>query len=195
MALLRGKRDLRDLLSENLDLLFSYSLFITGRRDWALDLMQETIVHLLSKKGSVYEERESFRSWIFRVLRNNWINLIAKRSASRETAFSDLVDEESSSFDECVASETGSGDPLLRDRLLAAFAELSPEQQEVCYCVDVEGLSYEETAKRLAIPIGTVMSRLHRGRAALQERLAPAATELRIIPFSREDRHERRSVM
>lgn len=192
---MRTDKGLKDLLTLNLDLIFSYSLFITGRRDWALDLMQDTIVHLLAKKGPVYEERESFRSWIFRVLRNNWINLVAKRATSRETTFSDLVDEESQVFDNRIGGNE-SDDPILRDRLLAAFAELPPEQQEVCYCVDVEGLSYEETAKRLAIPIGTVMSRLHRGRTALQEHLSSAAAELRIIPFlKKENRHERRSAM
>jgi len=155
--------------------------------------MQETIVSLLSKTGQVYEERESFRSWIYRVLRNNWLNHVAKVSASRETPFSDLSDSTSPEcwpFDPFL-EQSSSNDPFLRDQILAAFSELPAEQQEVCYCVDVEGLSYEETARRLGIPVGTVMSRLHRGRGALKERLYPAAIELRIVPFPKEVYRER----
>ncbi len=194
---MRSRERLRDLLTANMDLMFSYALLITGRRDRALDLMQETIVSLLSKEGEIYEEREAFRSWIFRVLRNNWINHLAKPSFSRETPFSDFAEEQERPFGErlMTAAEPEREDPLLRDRLLAAFAELPAEQQEVCVCVDVEGLSYEETARRLGIPIGTVMSRLHRGRSALQARLFPAATEWRIIPFSKEVHHGRRSAV
>ena len=193
----RAGTDLKRLLTDHLDLIFSYSLFIAGRRDRALDLMQDTITSLLSKKRAVYEEREAFRAWIFRVLKNNWINRVSRDSVLREIAESDIRSDDEMPLEhaDTAADPAETADPILRERLLTAFSRLPADQQEVCYCVDVEGLSYDETARRLAIPIGTVMSRLHRGRETLKTQLRREAAELHIVPFPEEARHERRKVM
>ena|GEM_PF-1070234 len=190
----RSPVDMKQVLTAHLDLMFSYSLFITGNRDKALDLMQDTIASLLAKKGA-YEERDAFRTWIFRVLKNNWLNRVAKDMASREVTEAAFRTEDDETID-FADPETGQAtDPLLRERLLDAFAQLPPDQHEICYLVDIEGLSYDETAKRLAIPIGTVMSRLHRGREFLKTKLRREAAELRIVPFSAEVTDEKRKAM
>ncbi len=190
----RSPVDMKQVLTAHLDLMFSYSLFITGNRDKALDLMQDTIASLLTKK-EVYEERDAFRTWIFRVLKNNWLNRIARDMASREVTEAAFRNEDDETIDFADPATAQSTDPLLRERLLDAFAQLPPDQHEVCYLVDVEGLSYDETAKRLAIPIGTVMSRLHRGREFLKTKLRHEAAELRIVPFPDEVSDEKRKAV
>lgn len=192
----RAATELRQMLTAHLDLIFSYSLFITGNRDKALDLMQDTIANLLTKKGA-YEERDAFRTWIFRVLKNNWLNRIARDLASREIAEATLrtEDDETIDFADPAATADRATDPLLRERILDAFSQLPPDQHEICYLVDIEGLSYDETAKRLAIPIGTVMSRLHRGREFLKTKLRREAAELRIVSFPVEVSGEKRKAV
>lgn len=190
----RSPADMKQVLTAHLDLMFSYSLFITGNRDKALDLMQETIASLLTKKG-VYEERDAFRTWIFRVLKNNWLNRIAKDMANREVTEATFRTEDDETIDFADPQTAQSTDPLLREKLLTAFSQLPPDQHEVCYLVDIEGLSYDETAKRLAIPIGTVMSRLHRGREFLKTKLRREAAELRIVPFPDEVSDEKRKAV
>lgn len=190
----RSPVDMKQVLTAHLDLMFSYSLFITGNRDKALDLMQDTIASLLTKKG-VYEERDAFRTWIFRVLKNNWLNRVAKDMANREITEATLRTDDDESIDFADPATAQLTDPLLRERLLDAFAQLPPDQHEICYLVDIEGLSYDETAKRLAIPIGTVMSRLHRGREFLKTKLRREAAELRIVPFPEEVTDEKRKAV
>ena len=190
----RTATDMKQVLTAHLDLMFSYSLFITGNRGKALDLMQDTIASLLTKKGA-YEERDAFRTWIFRVLKNNWLNRVAKDMANREVTEATFRTEDDETIDFADPQTAQSTDPLLRERLLDAFAQLPSDQHEVCYLVDVEGLSYDQTAKRLAIPIGTVMSRLHRGREFLKTKLRREAAELRIVPFPDEVSDEKRKAV
>ena len=74
---------LKKLIKENLDTIFAYSKFITGNREDAMDLMQDTIVIVL-KKSHLYKEQDSFKSWIFRILKNNYLNTIKKKSIQKE---------------------------------------------------------------------------------------------------------------
>lgn len=185
----RRTSDIAKLLTGHLDTMFGYALFITGDRERALELLQDTAVSLLAKRELAYEERDAFRAWVFRVLRNNWLNRVSRDAARREIPDSDLRRAED---DEGILSVTAGdddipGDPLLRDRVTAAFSQLPDDFQEVCYLVDVEGHAYEEVARILDIPIGTVMSRLHRGREFLKTKLLREAGELRVVPFRKEE--------
>ncbi|HSA34684.1 MAG TPA: RNA polymerase sigma factor [bacterium] len=189
----RRTTDIAKLLTEHLDTMFGYALFITGDRERALDLLQDTAVSLIAKKDLPYEERDAFRAWLFRVLRNNWLNRVSRDAARREIPDSDLrrADDDEGVIPSAVGEEGIAGDPLLRDRVTAAFSQLPEDFQEVCYLVDVEGHAYDEVARLLNIPIGTVMSRLHRGREALKAKLLREAGELRIVPFRKEEKDGR----
>lgn len=173
------------LLKEHLDTIFSYSLFITGNREKALDLMQETMVTVLTKKH-LYAEESHFRSWIFRVLKNNYLNQIKKNAVRNEVYLNDISRENeetplfSSGFESRNLMEEMS-DPILRDRIGAVFEEMPFEYKDVVILIEIEGSSYEEAARQLEIPVGTVMSRLHRARNYLKKSFRKEACELKIV--------------
>lgn len=174
---------MENLLKSNLDTIFSYSLFITGNREKALDLMQDTIVTVLNKKH-LYNEEAHFKSWIFRILKNNYLNQIKKDNVRKEVFLGDFsndgddspifINENNGNLDEL-------SDPILRDKINSVISSIPMDYREVVIFVEIDGMSYEETAKELNIPVGTVMSRLHRGRSYLRKVLRKEAGELRII--------------
>jgi RNA polymerase sigma-70 factor, ECF subfamily len=174
---------MEQLIKDNLDTIFSYSLFITGNREKALDLMQDTIVTVLRKKH-LYREESHFKSWIFRVLKNNYINAIKKENIRNETSLSDISKDGEETpvfinFDNTGVESLS--DPFLRSKVTAIFASMPEEYKDVVTLIEVEDFTYEEVSQALGIPIGTVMSRLHRGRAYLRKMLRNEAGELRII--------------
>ena len=171
---------MEELLKNNLDKIFNYALFITGNREKALDLMQDTIVTVLAKKH-LYKEEDHFKSWIFRILKNNYINKIKHDSILNEISFSELQNDDSPVIDfPSPVSSDDTSDPILKNRIREVFENMQPEYREVIELVLIEEYSYEETAKLLSIPVGTVMSRLHRGRNFLKKALGREAEELRI---------------
>lgn len=173
---------MKELIENNLDKIFSYSIFITGDREKALDLMQDTIVTALSKKH-LYNEESHFRSWIFRVLKNNYLNKIKKDSIRKEINFSDAAPDttEEPVFLSKNKDNTYLSDPILKKKISDVIASLTPEYRDVIVLVEIDQLSYEETAEVLEIPVGTVMSRLYRGRSQLRKMLKKEAGELRIV--------------
>lgn len=181
---------MKKLIKTHLDTIFSYALFISGDRDKAMDLMQDTILTVLKKK-ELYNEQFAFRSWIFRVMKNTYINKYTKVSVSREINESTLSENEniiSNIFEDKNTRLDSISDPLLKERILSVFANMPQEYKDVSYLVDIEGFSYEEVSKDLGIPVGTVMSRLHRGRDYLRNKLLKEAKELRITE-KRKKRH------
>lgn len=174
---------MEELLKSNLDKIFSYSLFITGNRDRALDLMQDTIVTVLNKKH-LYKEESHFRSWIFRILKNNYLNQLKKEGVKKEIFLGDLANDGDSSsvfINESNGKIEELNDPILRERINSVIASIPMDYREVVIFIEMDGMSYEEAAKELGIPVGTVMSRLHRGRSYLRKMLRKEAGELRII--------------
>lgn len=176
---------MEDLLKNNLDTIFNYALFITGNRENALDLMQDTIVTVLSKKH-LYHEEMHFRSWIFRILKNNYINKIKRNAILNEVCCSDMISDEYDDsrlidFPDTQISPEDLSDPILKDKIRTVFENMPAEYREVTMLVEVEGLSYDEAAEALSIPVGTVMSRLHRSRNILKKAFRKEAVELKII--------------
>jgi len=172
------------LIKENIDTIFSYSLFITGNREKALDLMQDTILTVLNKKH-LYKEEDHFRSWIFRILRNNYLNSIKKESVRNETSLNGIANDngEVNLFfpDAGTMSPEDLNDPILKEKISRVIERMPLEYKDVIVLKEIEGFSYEETAQQLQIPIGTVMSRLHRARSYLMKNLTKEASELKII--------------
>lgn len=175
------KETMKKLLKENMDTMFGYSYFITGNREKAMDLMQDTILNILKKK-TPYREQDSFKAWIFRVLKNNHINRSKKVSLNAEINESAFETDNviSHVFEDSRATTEKISDPILRNRIVKAFSSMPDEFRDVCYLIEVEGLKYDETAEKLGIAVGTVMSRLHRGRDFLRKELVNEARELNI---------------
>jgi RNA polymerase sigma-70 factor, ECF subfamily len=171
------------LLKDNLETIFSYSLFITGNREKAMDLMQDAIVTALSKKH-LYKEESHFKSWIFRILKNTYLNNIKREQIRKETYLSDISkeNEETPSFLMSSANSIEEmNDPLLKEKMSCVLETMPLEYKDAIILKEIEGLSYEETARQLEIPVGTVMSRLHRARNYLKKAFRKEAVELKIV--------------
>jgi RNA polymerase sigma-70 factor (ECF subfamily) len=136
---------------------------LTGNRQDGDDLMQNTVERALQHG---WPESVEPLAWLFKVCKNLWIDELRARSVRVKAAQTRELDEEPAISGEDVAiAELG-----LRE-VERALDALPTEQRAVLALVAVEGLSYREAADILETPIGTVMSRLARARAALAERL------------------------
>ncbi|MBI3522477.1 MAG: sigma-70 family RNA polymerase sigma factor [Chloroflexi bacterium] len=166
-----------------LDALYRTALRMTRSEAEAEDLVQETYIRALRFRDQ-FTPGTNLKAWLFRILTNTFINLYRKKQARPETTELDDVDE-SSLYRHMTGSSTAPASPdpeaALLDSTVApevtsALEEL-PEKFRTVVLLDVEGFAYKEIAELLDIPIGTVMSRLHRGRKFLQKRLYDLARE------------------
>lgn len=146
--------------------LFSYGCALSTQTAAAEDLYQEALVRAMSAK-SVPSDQTAFRVWMFRLLRNLWIDGLRAEARKKDHARS----ESQSDWD--GRWSTG-GEDVAVNRLAVrqAFMRLGKDHRDVLALVDIGGFSYEETAMMLSIPSGTVMSRVARARAALVHSLS-----------------------
>jgi RNA polymerase sigma-70 factor (ECF subfamily) len=161
-----------------MDALYTAAMRLTHNAADAEDLVQETYLKAYRAYES-FEEGTNLRAWLYRILTNTFIN--SYRSKKRRPEESDLEEVEDLYLYrrlgglEAAAAGRSAEDELLdwfTDAEVKEAVEALPEQFRMAVLLsDVEGFSYKEIAEILDIPIGTVMSRLHRGRKALQRQL------------------------
>jgi RNA polymerase sigma-70 factor (ECF subfamily) len=156
-----------------LDGLYGTALRLTRRPADAEDLVQDTYLKAFRFAGS-FERGTNLKAWLFTILHNTYRNM--RRHVSR-----DPVDVDSEIVDRAAVSPEASPTPedllaraSLDADLQAALDALPPAFREAVWLRDVEELSYQEIATALDIPIGTVMSRISRGRRLLYTRLSGA---------------------
>jgi RNA polymerase sigma-70 factor (ECF subfamily) len=167
-AATRFERSVRPLLSG----LRGAALRLTRDAAAADDLLQETVLRAF-RFFARYEPDTNLRAWMHRILRNTFIHRYRRARREREVlAQASIVTELRAGERDLDPAQAG-----MSDEVEAALAELSPEYRDVVWAVAVDELSYREAAERLGCPLGTVMSRLHRGRKLLQHRLDPYAAE------------------
>ena len=147
------------------DRLYNFAHWLTRNRDEAEDLVQETYVKAL-KGFSSFEPGTNFKAWIFRILRNTF--LTSRTGLRAATVPLDLQDN-----DAALPVENETPETILIDRtseriMQEAIAELPVPFREILLLCEVEEMSYQDIAATLAIPMGTVMSRLSRARRALR---------------------------
>lgn len=147
--------------------LYNFAHWLTGNREEAEDLVQEAYVKAL-KGFSSFTPGTNFRAWIYRILRNAFLTSRAGLKANVS-----LDDDENS-----IAEPVTAGDPeslliarMDGEQIRRALRELPVRQREIILLCDVEEMSYKEISETLSLPIGTVMSRLSRARAAMRELL------------------------
>jgi RNA polymerase sigma-70 factor (ECF subfamily) len=160
-----------------LEPLFATALRLTRNRSDAEDLVQDTYVKAF-RFADRFERGTNLKAWLYTILHNTWRN--RRREASRDTVEVDSERvERAAAFDGPAAHDTPEHILLratLAADLQAALDQLPEAFREAVWLRDVEEFSYAEIAEMLGIPIGTVMSRISRGRRLLFERLsAPAA--------------------
>jgi RNA polymerase sigma-70 factor (ECF subfamily) len=150
------------VLGDHLDRLYRAAWALTGVREDAEDLVQETYERVLRRPRKIARDEDAL-PYLLGVMRNTWIDIVRSR-ARRPTVPLDLE----------VADRAGSGSPLEQvavREVFAVVAELPDELRDTVAAVDVAGLSYAEAATALGVPVGTVMSRLSRGRERVAQRL------------------------
>lgn len=167
----------------HLDALYRTALRMTRSEADAEDLVQETYIRAFRFRDQ-FTLGTNMKAWLFRILTNTFINTYRRKTAQPEVTDLEGIDEFSlyrRMADDRAASTSPDPEAELLNSLVDtevtdALEEL-PEKFRTTVLLDVEGFSYKEIAEMLGIPIGTVMSRLHRGRKFLQKRLYDLARE------------------
>lgn len=175
----RAERFERDALPL-VDQLYAAARRYTRNVADAEDLVQETMVKAYSSFHT-YRDGTNVRAWLFRILTNTWINSYRTAQRRPQEVFADeLSDAQLAEVAQrfplgVVSAELAALESMGDDDVRAAMRALPESQGVVVYYADVAGFRYKEIAEILQIPVGTVMSRLHRGRRALRSRLVEMA--------------------
>jgi len=172
-----------------LDQLYSAALRMTRKPADAEDLVQETFVKAFAAFHQ-FEEGTNLKAWLYRILTNTYINIYRKKQREPQQTMTEEIDDWSlaraaeHTSTGLRSAETEALDHLPDSAVKDALAGLPDDFRMAVYLADVEGFSYKEIAEIMGTPIGTVMSRLHRGRKALQRSLWDYATERGLVPTS-----------
>lgn len=170
----------------HLDTLYAVSCRMTRSTTEAEDLVQDTIVKAMRARDQ-FEPGSNLKAWLLRIMTNTFINRYRRGGLER-----DLIDgpDADSLTEGWVGAttlrgmrdpETAALAPLVEAEVGRALDELPPEFRIAVVLSDIEELSYKEIADAMGCPIGTVMSRLHRGRKMLQSKLRDHAIAIGII--------------
>ena len=158
------------------DSLYNFAHWLTQDPEEAEDLVQETYAKALKGFGS-FQPGTNFRAWIFRILRNTFLTSRTGLAAMRTVP---LVQDDRLEQAAAVSRETPESillEAASQQRVQAALEQVPLVFREVLLLCDVEEMSYQEIADTLAVPIGTVMSRLYRARKALRAALEEKTQE------------------
>ncbi len=170
-AVTEKQREFQSEALPHMDFLYNYALRMTYNAADAEDLVQETFLKAFRFWDS-YEKGTNIRAWLFRIMKNAYINRYRKEKKEPETVEYQEVENfynnvrgsaaESSDLQEAVFSN------LLEDEVSRAIVELPDDFRTVVILCDIEELTYEEVAAFVDCPVGTIRSRLHRGRKLLR---------------------------
>jgi RNA polymerase sigma factor (sigma-70 family) len=147
---------------EHIPRLRRYARALLGDRYAADDLVQDTLERAWNKFG-LWRPGSDLRAWLFAIMHNVFVNQVRGRRNDMEKTMEDLP---------VVATRATQSDALEIADVERALRALPSEQREVLLLVAIEEMTYDEVSKALAIPIGTVMSRLSRGRERMRRLIA-----------------------
>jgi len=187
-ALVADRDRFAALISEHLDGLFRTALRLTRNRANAEDLLQETFLRAW-RSFHTFQQGTNARAWLYRILMNAHIDAYRRTTREPEVVDAEDVDEfylyskvqESDEFKRAGNPEDVLLSQIMDADVVGALEALPSPFRAVVVLADIEGFSYKEIAEILDIPIGTVMSRLHRGRRQLQVKLWDYARRARYV--------------
>jgi RNA polymerase sigma-70 factor (ECF subfamily) len=178
----RGRVRFEEEALELSDQVYQVARRLVGSREEAEDLMQETYARAFRSWRS-FQPGTNLRAWLLRILTN--LNIDRARARQRRPQTEPLEEGDYFLYNR-LAESSGDSQPeeeervvarLSQDNVVSALAELPHDFRDTVVLVDIGGFSYAEAAQILDIPVGTVMSRLHRGRRILKRQLAEEAVE------------------
>lgn len=165
-----------------LDQLYGAALRMTRNPADAQDLVQDAYIKAFQSFRS-FKPGTNLKAWMYRILTNTYINEYRKQqrrpheSSAEEMTDWQQADALSHTPDGLASAEVEALKRIPDQRISDALMDISEDYRMVVYYADIEGLAYKEIAEILDIPMGTVMSRLHRGRKALRKKLKDVAAE------------------
>lgn len=168
------KEKFEQIAFEYMDSLYSTALRMTRNTEEAEDLVQDTYMRAF-RFFDKYQQGTNFKAWIFKILTNTFINRYRKKTRTPQKVQFEKVEfgiENPDDYQEAVewtGFDESNYEELFDDDIKSALSQLSEEFRMVILLADVEGFSYKEIADIIDRPIGTVMSRLFRGRKMLQK--------------------------
>jgi RNA polymerase sigma-70 factor (ECF subfamily) len=178
--------DLKRLFEEQalpyMDQLYAAAMRMTRNPADAADLVQETFVKAFQAFKS-FEQGTNIKAWLYRIQTNTYINIYRKRQRDPYQGSIDELEDwqlggaESRTSTSSRSAEAEAIDHLPDSDVKDALAAVPEDFRMAVYLADVEGFSYQEIADIMKTPVGTVMSRLHRGRKLLREKLRDYAAE------------------
>ena len=169
----------------HLNELYRTAVHLVRDRSEAYDLVQETYLQAW-KAFHRFEPGTNCRAWLFKILINE-VRHYRRRWFNTKT-----VPEAEPSFEETLVAEPPVPEHIQDEEILAALDEIPREFREVVLLSDVQEFSYKEIAEMLGIPVGTVMSRLSRGRKQLRTKLANYVSSIGMVRKPQEGAYERR---
>jgi RNA polymerase sigma factor (sigma-70 family) len=165
--------DWESIVDQHSDRVFRLALRLTGNRHDAEDLTQEVFVRVFRSLHTY--QPGTFEGWLHRITTNLFLDQARRRQRIR---FDALSDERAARIASAVAGpDRAYDDRTFDDDVEAALAALPPDFRAAVVLCDIEGLTYEEIAEILGAKLGTVRSRIHRGRAMLRAALAHRAPQ------------------
>lgn len=176
----RKQRFERDAL-QYMNQLYAAALRYTKNPEDAQDLVQDTYAKAYTSFHQ-FEPGTNLKAWLYRVLTTTFINTYRKDQRRPQTSDSELEDWQIAEASSHTSDQGKSTEDVVLENLpdsdiKRALAEIPEEFRMAVYLADVEGFSYKEIAEIVGVPSGTVMSRLHRGRKQLREKLTDYARE------------------
>lgn len=191
------KARFRQCIESCLDALYGVALRLTRNEADAEDLVADSISKAWRSFASL-EDSNRFRPWLFRIMHNNFVSDYRKKSARpTEQVYDELADDDEAGdltallirqSDEFLHwwgnPERAFANALLGEHIVAAIATLPEAFRTTVLLINVEGLSYDEAAQALDVPVGTIHSRMKRGRTLLQKALWQQAMEAGLIDDS-----------
>ena len=172
-----------------LDQLYAAAMRMTRNPADAEDLVQETFVKAFAAFHQ-FQEGTNLKAWLYRILTNTFINSYRKRQRQPQQSTAENIEDwqlaaaESHTSSGLRSAEMEALDHLPDSDVKDALQRLPEDFRLAVYLADVEGFSYKEIADIMGTPIGTVMSRLHRGRRGLERLLTDYARERGLVRIS-----------
>jgi RNA polymerase sigma-70 factor (ECF subfamily) len=148
--------------------IYNFAYRLTGNPDDAHDLVQEVLLRV--RRGLANYQPGSFEGWLWRITRNAFLDEVRRQKRRPTAPLPDEVDRWDRASSDSVDVEYAR--ISLGDDIQKALLDLPLDFREAVVLCDIVGLSYEEIAQAVAVPIGTVRSRIHRGRKMLKELLS-----------------------